>query len=257
MSELHRRYDDTSTVTGADFLVRPHISARPTRGRTDRTRPAVGVCGLAGAITDVDPATRPCTGRSSSARGSSVRYERADPNAARPSGEQILLERLPGGAVFDPGMDSRLVFVAPAAFADPAQARELLGRRSRLARRTTDGSLGADMACRLLRPLRRPVTVLAPLAAQEVDADIARDGVAHMWPGLPRPPRQPPGGQPPARLARRPAVHRRRLRRQGTPVTADDALPLLDGTAPVRLEGTHLLSLAHADDVARDVLSTS
>lgn len=157
-----------------------------------------------------------------------------------------------------PELYDRLVLVAPAAFSDPAVARERLGGRSWLARRTMDGSPVADMVCGLMCLLRRPLTALAPRAATQVSDDIARDGVAHVWPAY----RDALDGllddNPlPGWLADPPLPTTVVLGDQDMTVTADDVMPLLAGSAPVRLDGTHLLPLEQPEAVAGAVLATT
>ncbi len=155
-----------------------------------------------------------------------------------------------------PRLYARLVLVAPAAFADPALARERLGRRSWLARRTMDGSPVADMVCGLMCLLRRPLTTLAPRAAQEVDADIARDGVAHIWPAYRDGLDSLLNDNPlPAWLAAPPLPTTVVLADRDSTVTADDVVPLLGGATALRLDGTHLLPVERPDDVAAAVLA--
>lgn len=155
-----------------------------------------------------------------------------------------------------PDLYCRLVLVTPAAFADPARARERLGRRSWLTRRTMEGSPVADVVCGAMCLFRRPLTALAPRVAQDVDADVARDGVAHIWPAyrdgldslLERNPL-------PAWLERPRLPTTLVLGDADTTVTTDDVAPLLpDGADVHRLPGTHLLPVEHPDEVADVVL---
>ena len=85
-----------------------------------------------------------------------------------------------------PDLVRRLVLVAPAAFADAAQARERIGSRSWIARKTMAGSPVADVACGTMCLLRRPLTSLAPRVAASVSpdipSDVARDAVRYVWP---------------------------------------------------------------------------
>ena len=85
-----------------------------------------------------------------------------------------------------PDLVRRLVLVAPAAFADAEQARESIGGRSWIARKTMSGSPVADLACGTMCLLRRPLTALAPRVAAKVSpdipADVARDAVRYVWP---------------------------------------------------------------------------
>ena len=151
-----------------------------------------------------------------------------------------------------PDLFSRLVLVAPAAFADAERARDRLGRRSWLARRTMSGSPVADMVCGTMCLLRRPLSALAPRAVQEVDADIARDGVAHIWPAYRDALDSLLEDNPlPAWLAAPPVPTKVVLGEADATVTADDLVALLAEEADVlRLPGTHLLPVEQPDRVA-------
>ena len=85
-----------------------------------------------------------------------------------------------------PDLVRRLVLVAPAAFADATEARERIGGRSWIARKTMSGSPVADIACGTMCLLRRPLVTLAPRVAARVSPDIpedvARDAVTYVWP---------------------------------------------------------------------------
>ncbi len=85
-----------------------------------------------------------------------------------------------------PDLVRRLVLVAPAAFADAAEARERIGGRSWIARKTMSGSPVADVACGTMCLLRGPLTALAPRVASRVSPgipdDVARDAVTYVWP---------------------------------------------------------------------------
>ncbi len=85
-----------------------------------------------------------------------------------------------------PDLVRRLVLVAPAAFADAAQARARIGGRSWIARKAMDGSPVADLACGTMCLFRRPLTSLAPRIAARASPDItpdgARDAVRYVWP---------------------------------------------------------------------------
>lgn len=89
-------------------------------------------------------------------------------------------------AIDRPDLVRRLVLVAPAAFADAAQARERIGGRSWIARKTMSGSPVAGWACGTMCLFRRPLTSLAPRVAARVSPDIppdvARDAVRYVWP---------------------------------------------------------------------------
>jgi len=85
-----------------------------------------------------------------------------------------------------PDLVRRLVLVAPAAFADVAQARARIGGRSWIARKAMDGSPVADLACGTMCLFRRPLTSLAPRiaarASPDITPDVARDAVRYVWP---------------------------------------------------------------------------
>jgi len=85
-----------------------------------------------------------------------------------------------------PDLVRRLVLVAPAAFADAAQARARIGGRSWIARKAMDGSPVAGVACGTMCLLRRPLTSLAPRIAAhispDISPDVARDAVRYVWP---------------------------------------------------------------------------
>lgn len=151
-----------------------------------------------------------------------------------------------------PDLFSRLVLVAPAAFADAARARDRLGRRSWLARRTMSGSPVADVVCGTMCLFRRPLSALAPRAVQEVDADIARDGLAHIWPAYRDALDSLLEDNPlPAWLAAPPLPTTVVLGESDTTVPAADLAPLLAGHLDVRrLPGTHLLPVESPGGVA-------
>lgn len=154
-----------------------------------------------------------------------------------------------------PDLYDRLVLVAPAAFADPETVRARLGRRSWLARRTMDGSPVANVVCGAMCLLRRPLTALAPKAAQQVDADIARDGVAHIWPayrdGLDSLLEENPLPQWLAAPLLPTTVV---LGSDDVTVLADDVRPLLGADAPVQqLPGTHLVPVEQPQQVAEAI----
>lgn len=81
---------------------------------------------------------------------------------------------------------TQLVLVAPAAFVDPDEARQRIGGRNWLARKTLNGSPVADLACGVMCLFRQPLTAAAPhlsrLWSPEVPPDVARGAVAYVWP---------------------------------------------------------------------------
>ncbi len=160
-----------------------------------------------------------------------------------------------------PDLAYRLVLVAPAAFADAGEARERIGGRSWIARKTMDGSPVADLACGAMCLLRRPLTALAPRAAArlspDIPPDVARDSVSYVWPAyrdglrslLQDNPLQAWLADPPLRTT--------------VVLAEDDSTVLAAGLAPllgpdvevVRLPGTHGLPLERPADVARAILA--
>ena len=160
-----------------------------------------------------------------------------------------------------PDLLHRLVLVAPAAFADAGEARERIGGRSWIARRTMDGSPVADLACGAMCLLRRPLTALAPRAATRVSPDIppdvARDSVTYVWPayrdGLTSLLQDNPLS---AWLANPPLPTTVVLAEHDRTVVAAALEPLLGPDIEmVRMPGTHGLPLERPAEVARAILA--
>ncbi len=159
-----------------------------------------------------------------------------------------------------PDLVRRLILVAPAAFTDAAQARERIGGRSWIARKTMDGSPVADVACGTMCLLRRPLTSLAPhVAAQvspDIPADVARDAVRYVWPAYRDALTSLLDDSPlPAWLADPPLPTTVVIAEDDQTVLAESLSALL---APridvVRMPGTHGLPLERPADVARAIL---
>jgi pimeloyl-ACP methyl ester carboxylesterase len=159
-----------------------------------------------------------------------------------------------------PDLVRRLVLVAPAAFADAGEARERIGGRSWIARKTMDGSPVADLACGAMCLFRRPLTALAPRAAARVSSDIppdvARDSVTYVWPayrdGLTGLLEDNPL---PAWLADPPLPTTVVLAEDDQTVLAAGLAPLLGSDVEVvRLPGTHGLPIERPAAVARAIL---
>lgn len=163
-------------------------------------------------------------------------------------------------AIDRPDLVRRLVLVNPAAFADAAQARERIGGRSWIARKTMSGSPVADVACGTMCLLRRPLTTLAPRVAArvspEIPSDVARDAVRYVWPAYRDALASLLQDSPlPAWLADPPLPTTVVLAEDDQTVLASDLEGLLGpGIAVVRLSGTHGLPLERPADVARSIL---
>lgn len=103
--------------------------------------------------------------------------------------------------------------------------------------------------------VRRPLTALAPHAVHDVGPDVARDGIAHVWPAY----RDGLGSlledNPLKVWLAAPLLPTHVVIGDGdTTVTPEDLLPLLtSGAAPQRLAGTHLLPLEQPARVAEAI----
>jgi len=163
-------------------------------------------------------------------------------------------------AIDRPDLVRRLVLVTPAAFADAAQARERIGGRSWIARKTMDGSPVAGVACGTMCLLRQPLTSLAPQVAARVSPDIppevARDAVRYVWPAYRDALTSLLGDSPlPAWLADPPLPTTVVLAENDQTVLASDLEGLLGADVEVvRLPGTHVLPLERPVDVANAIL---
>lgn len=162
-----------------------------------------------------------------------------------------------------PDLVRRLVLVAPAAFADAAEARRRIGGRSWIAGKTMSGSPVASVACGAMCLLRRPLTTLAPRLASRVSPDVpdevARDSVKYVWPAY----RDALGSLLTDRrlvdwLAAPPLPTTAVVAEDDRTVLAASLLPLLGPSVDVvRLAGTHGLPLENVEDVAAAVAGTS
>ena len=159
-----------------------------------------------------------------------------------------------------PDLVRRLVLVTPAAFVDAEQARERIGGRSWIARKTTSGSPVADVACGTLCLLRRPLTALAPRAAARVSPDIpedvARDAVTYVWPAYRDALNSLMDENPlPQWLAAPPLPTAVVIAQDDQTVLAAQLEGLLGPDVEVvRLPGTHGLPVERPGDVARAIL---
>lgn len=81
-----------------------------------------------------------------------------------------------------PGRVTRLTLVAPAAFADPALARERIGENSMLARMTFSSRDIGGLVCGLMCLSRPALSRVLPRMMGDVPADVVRGGVEHSFP---------------------------------------------------------------------------
>ena len=160
-----------------------------------------------------------------------------------------------------PDLVRRLVLIAPAAFADAAEARERIGGRSWIARKTMTGSPVADVACGTMCLLRRPLTALAPRIAARVSPDIpddvARDSVTYVWPAYRDALTSLMDDSPlPAWLAH-PTLPTTLVMGQDDRTVLASGLERLTGPGVdvVRMTGTHMLPVEHPGDVAGAILA--
>ena len=159
-----------------------------------------------------------------------------------------------------PDLVQRLVLVAPAAFADAAQARERIGGRSWIAGKTMSGSPVADVACGTMCLLRRPLTALAPRVANRVSPDIppqvAQDAVSYVWPAY----RDAltsllDDSSLSAWLADPPLTTTVVIAEDDQTVIVGGLEPLLgSGVQVVRMPGTHVVPVERPAEVARAIL---
>ena len=77
---------------------------------------------------------------------------------------------------------TRLTLVAPAAFADPALARERIGRNSMLARMTFGSRDIGGLVCGLMCLSRPALSRVLPRLKRDLPADVVRGGVEHSFP---------------------------------------------------------------------------
>ncbi len=160
-----------------------------------------------------------------------------------------------------PDLVRRLVLVAPAAFAHAAEARERIGGRSWIARKTMSGSPVADVACGTMCLLRRPLTALAPRVAARVSPDIpddvARDAVTYVWPAYRDAVTSLMDDSPlPAWLTEPPLPTVVVMGEDDQTVLASGLDRLIGpGVSVVRLPGTHMLPVERPGDVADAVLA--
>ena len=159
-----------------------------------------------------------------------------------------------------PDLVRRLVLVTPAAFADAAQARERIGGRSWIARKTMSGSPVADVACGTMCLLRRPLTSLTPRVAARVSpdfpSDVARDAVRYVWPAYRDALTSLLQDSPlPAWLADPPLPTTVVIAEDDQTVLAGDLEGLLGPEIEaIRLPGTHGLPMERPADVAKAIL---
>jgi len=163
-------------------------------------------------------------------------------------------------AIDRPDLVRRLVLIAPAAFADAAQARERIGGRSWIARKTMSDSAVAGVACGTMCLLRRPLTSLAPRVAAQISPDIppdvARDAVRYVWPAYRDALTSLLRDSPlPAWFADPPLPTTVVIAEDDQTVLAGDLEGLLGTEVEVvRVPGTHGLPIERPADVARAIL---
>ena len=166
-------------------------------------------------------------------------------------------------AVAAAAVDSRvtaLVLVCPPAFTDPARTAERLSRRSWLARRTVAGAPVASVVCGAMCLLRPVVGRLAPRAAHDLPAAVARGGVQHSYPAYRAGLRSLLDGNPLPDALRHPRVPTMVvLGTRDETVPADDVLrlPPALGVDVRVLDATHQLPLDQPDALADLLLSRS
>lgn len=160
-----------------------------------------------------------------------------------------------------PDLVRGLVLVAPAAFADAAEARQRIGRRSWIARKAMSGSPVADVACGTMCLLRRPLTALAPRMATrispDIPADVARDGVTYVWPAYRDALTSLLENNPLPQWLAEPSLPTTVIIATGDETVREADLNALLGPAVtvVRLAGSHSIPLEHPAEVADVILA--
>lgn len=161
-------------------------------------------------------------------------------------------------AVRAPERVSRLTLVAPAAFADPARARERIGRNSWLARMTFSSKDIGGLICGTMCLSRPVLSRVMPRLKDGIPEDVVRGGVQHSYPAYRDALTSMWQHNPLPELLRRPAhpvavV----LADSDDTVHPDDVLDLRpsDHVRAERVEGTHALPYGQPEMVARLVLN--
>lgn len=164
-------------------------------------------------------------------------------------------------ATYRPDLVRGLVLVAPAAFADAAEARQRIGRRSWIARKAMSGSPVADVACGTMCLLRLPITALAPRVATrispDIPADVARDSVSYVWPAYRDALTSLLEDNPLPHWLAAPPLPTTVIIATGDETVRDAELTALLGpaVAVVRLEGSHSVPLERPAEVADVILA--
>lgn len=149
-------------------------------------------------------------------------------------------------ALDHPDLVQRLTLVSPAVFSDPATARDRLGSRSWLARRTVDGAPAASLVCGAMCLLRPMLGSLAGHARRDLPEAVSHGGVQHSYPAYRDGVLSLWTHNPVAELLARPPVPTRVvLADDDHTVRPSDVLDLPRDPAVevVRLPGTHLLPI--------------
>ncbi|MFC3689229.1 alpha/beta fold hydrolase [Aquipuribacter hungaricus] len=157
-----------------------------------------------------------------------------------------------------PGRVSRLTLVAPAAFADPAEARARMARESFLARTAFAGEDLGGLVCNAMCISRPLLSRIMPRLKPRVPVDVVRGGVQHSYPAYRDALTSMWQDNPLPALLRAPT-------HPVTVVLADSdetvhpndvlRLPVSDEVDAVRVEGTHGLPYEQPDMVARLILT--
>ncbi len=153
-----------------------------------------------------------------------------------------------------PGRVTRLTLVAPAAFANPAQARERIGRASWLARTTFSSRDIGGVVCGAMCLSRPLLSRILPRLKPSVPAGVVLGGIRHSYPAYRDALMSMWQDNPLPELLRAPT-------HPVTVVLADDdetvrpddvlGLAISDRVHVVRVEGTHGLPYKQPDVVAR------